>query len=190
MIAWVRRYRRLLAVVLFLAVLLAIFELSGLRDHFDLPFIRELILRHRAGGLVLFVVLFALGNLVQVPGWVFLAAAVVALGRMWGGVVTYIAAVASCAFTFVTIRALGGDALRLLRNKVALRILAQLDAHPVASVGLLRMLFQTAPALNYALAMSGIRFRSYLVGTLVGLPVPIALYCFFFDILATGLHLR
>ena len=114
----IRKYRRLLGVALFLGVLLAIFEFSGLRDHFDLPFIREMILRHRGGGLLLFVMLFALGNLVQIPGWVFLAAAVVALGRMWGGVVTYIAAVASCAFTFVTIRALGGDALRLIDERL------------------------------------------------------------------------
>jgi len=51
-------------------------------------------------------------------------------------------------------------------------------------------LFQTAPAVNYALAMSGIRFRSYLIGTLIGLPLPIAAYCIFFDVLATRLGLR
>jgi uncharacterized membrane protein YdjX (TVP38/TMEM64 family) len=90
----------------------------------------------------------------------------------------------------VTIRALGGDALRLLENRVAVRILRELDAHPIASVGLLRVLFQTVPALNYALAMSGIRFRAYIIGTLVGLPLPIAVYCIFFDMLATTLHIR
>jgi uncharacterized membrane protein YdjX (TVP38/TMEM64 family) len=189
-IAFVLRYKRLLGVVLFLAILLAIFQLSGLREHFNLAFIRELILRHRVGGLVLFVLLFSLGNLVQIPGLVFLAAAVVALDRFWGGIVTYIAAVTSCTLTFFIIRAMGGDALRLLRNRVAVRILRELDARPIASVGLLRILFQTAPALNYALAMSGIKFRNYLVGTLVGLPIPIALYCIFFDLLATGLHVR
>ena len=186
----VRRYKRLLGVCLFLGVLLAVFEVSGLRDHFNLSFIRQLILQHQIGGLVLFVFLFSLGNLIQIPGWVFLAAAVLTLGRVWGGVVTYIAAVTSCAFTFVTIRALGGDALRLLENRVAVRILRELDAHPIASVGLLRILFQTVPALNYALAMSGIDFRAYLIGTLAGLPVPIALYCIFFDALATSLHIQ
>jgi uncharacterized membrane protein YdjX (TVP38/TMEM64 family) len=40
--------------------------------------------------------------------------------------------------------------------------------------------------LNYALAMSGIRFRNYLIGTLVGLPLPIAAYCVFFDFLSAG----
>jgi len=187
-IHFVRRYKRLLVVALFLVVLLTVFEVSGLRDHFNLAFIRQLIFRHRIGGLILFVLLFSLGNLIQIPGWVFLAAAVLALGRVWGGVVTYVAAVTSCAFTFVTIRALGGDALRLLKNRVAVRLLRELDAHPIANVALLRILFQTMPALNYALAMSGIRLRTYLLGTLVGLPIPIALYCIFFDILATGLH--
>jgi uncharacterized membrane protein YdjX (TVP38/TMEM64 family) len=190
LIAFLRRYQRLLGVALFLAILLILFQVSGLRDHFSLSFMRELILRHRAGGLVLFVVLFALGNLIQIPGWIFLAAAVLALGRLWGGAVTYAAAVASCIFTFVTIRALGGDALRLLENRVAVRILRELDAHPVTSVALLRILFQTVPALNYALALSGIRFRDYLVGTLIGLPAPIAVYCLFFDFLAARLGAR
>lgn len=54
---------------------------------------------------------------------------------------------------------------------------------------LMRMLFQTVPALNYALAMSGVRFRAYLVGTLLGLPNPIAVYCVFFDYLAKALKI-
>ena len=189
-IPFIRRYERLLGVGLFLGVLLAVFEVSGLRDHFNLSFIRQLILQHRIGGVMLFVLLFSLGNLIQIPGWVFLAAAVLTLGRVSGGVVTYIAAVTSCAFTFVTIRALGGDALRLLKSRVAVRILRKLDSHPIGSVALLRILFQTMPALNYALAMSGTKFRTYLIGTLVGLPLPIALYCIFFDVLATGLGAR
>jgi uncharacterized membrane protein YdjX (TVP38/TMEM64 family) len=185
----VRRYQRLLGVAIFLAVLLAIFEFSGLRDHFNLVFVRQVIQQHQFGGLVLFVLLFSLGNLIQIPGWVFLAAAVLTLGRVWGGAVTYAAASVSCVLTFVAIGALGGDALRLLKNRLAVRILRELDAHPIASVVLLRLLFQTAPALNYALAMSGIRFRTYLIGTLAGLPLPIALYCIFFDYLATALHI-
>ena len=72
------------------------------------------------------------------------------------------------------------------KNGIAVRPLRDLDAHLFASVALLRMLFQTVPALNFALAMSGIKFRNYLVGTLIGLPLPIGLYCIFFDFLAMG----
>lgn len=45
-------------------------------------------------------------------------------------------------------------------------------------------MFQTMPALNFALGLSGIHFRAYLAGTLLGLPFPIAVYCLFFDQIA------
>lgn len=111
------------------------------------------------------------------------------LGKSWGGVATYIAASTSCVITFLTIRLVGGDALRQLKGKTALRLLGALDARPIRSVVLLRILFQTIPALNYALALSGIKFRQYLIGTLLGLPLPIALYCLFFDYLAMALKI-
>lgn len=187
--ASIRKYKRLLAVFLFLAILLAAFELSGLRGHFNLQFLQQRILENRISGLLIFILLFALGNLIQIPGWVFLAAAVLALGRSWGGVATYAAASVSSAVTFLTIRWIGGDALRQLDSKIATRILARLDAHPVTSVALLRVLFQTVPALNYALAMSGVKFRKYLIGTLLGLPLPIMAYCLFFDYLAKMLKI-
>jgi len=178
------RYRQLLSVLLFLAVLLAVAELSGLREHFSLTYLHDTLVAHQVTGLAIFTLLFALGNLIQLPGWIFLGAAVLALGRTWGGIATYIAATVSCAVTFFSIRWIGGDALRQLDGKLARRLLAELHAHPVRSVALLRVLFQTLPALNYALALSGVSFRLYMAGTLLGLPLPIAAYCLFFDYLA------
>jgi uncharacterized membrane protein YdjX (TVP38/TMEM64 family) len=176
--------RRLLAVVLFLVVLFAVFQLSGLREHFSLQFLQQKIVENRVSGLIIFIVLFSLGNLVQIPGWIFLAAAVLTLGKVWGGAATYAAAMLSCTVTFLTIRAFGGNALRQVKNRIAVKLLQKLDAHPIGNILLLRMLFQTVPALNYALAVSGVEFRAYLIGTLLGLPVPIAVYCIFFDYLA------
>ena len=184
-----RLHLRLIAVVLFLVVLWAAFELSGLRDHFSLAFLQQQLHKHQIIGLLTFVLLFALGNLIQIPGWLFMVAAVLTLGRTWGGLATYIAACASSISTFLAIRMIGGDALRELKHKTAQRILARLDAHPLYSVVLLRVLFQTLPALNYALALSGIRFRHYLIGTLLGMPLPIIVYCVFFDQLARLLKL-
>lgn len=183
------RHRRLIAVALFLGILLAAFEFSGLRGDFDLAFLRQTLLDHQLGGLLIFVLLFALGNLIQIPGWLFLAAAVLALGRTWGGLATYLAASVSCIASFLLIRQLGDDALRHLDNRLARRILSRLDEAPIKSILLARLLFQTLPALNYALALSGVRFRAYLAGTLLGLPLPIALYCLFFDYFARTLRL-
>lgn len=185
-----QKYKRLIAVVLFLIVIFAVFQMSGLRGHLNLDFIRQKILDNQFTGLLIFVLLFSLGNLMQIPGIVFLAAAVLALGQLYGGVATYIAAVISCVVIFVVIRAIGGNALRELDNKFAVKILARLNAQPIISIILLRTLFQTAPVLNYTLAMSGVRFRDYLIGTVLGLPVPIFLLCWFFEIVVKMLHLR
>lgn len=183
------KYRRLIAVILFLAILFAVVRLTGLNEHFTLASLQQSILANRLEGLLVFVLLFALGNLIQIPGWLFLAAAVLTLGRDLGGIATYVAASISCVATFLIIRFLGGDALRQLDNRLATYLLGRLDLRPIASIVLLRMAFQTVPALNYALAMSGVRFRSYLIGTLLGLPLPILLYCLFFDYLAKALKL-
>ena len=184
-----RRHTRLIAVALFLIMLFALFEFSGARAHFSLGFLQQAIREHQTSGLLIFILAFALGNLIQIPGWIFLAAAVLALGQWWGGVVTYIAACISCVVTFFTIRFVGGNALRKLDSTLAVNLLSRLDAHPIKTILLLRMLFQTVPALNYTLAMSGVRFRDYLIGTLLGLPIPIALYCVFFDYLAKTLKI-
>lgn len=184
-----RKYRRLIAVVLFLAILFAVFRLTGLNEHFTLAALQQRILANRLEGLLVFVLLFALGNLIQIPGWLFLAAAVLTLGRELGGIATYVAASISCVATFLIIRFVGGDALRQFDNRLASYLLGRLDFRPIVSIVLLRMAFQTVPALNYALAMSGVRFRSYLIGTLLGLPLPILLYCLFFDYLAKALKL-
>lgn len=180
---------RLIAVLLFLLLLFAVFEFSGLRAHFTPGALQQALRDHPVGGLLIFALGFTLGNLVQIPGWLFLAAAVLTLGQLWGGIATYFAACVSCVITFFTIRFVGGDALEKLDNAIAVNLLARLHAHPIRNILLLRMLFQTVPALNYTLAMSGVRFRDYLVGTLLGLPIPIALYCVFFDYLAMALKL-
>ena len=66
-----KKYQRLLAVVVFLGLLFAVFEVSGLRGHFSLEFLRQQIVAHQLGGLLIFILLFSLGNLIQIPGWIF-----------------------------------------------------------------------------------------------------------------------
>jgi uncharacterized membrane protein YdjX (TVP38/TMEM64 family) len=186
---FIRQHARLIYVALFLLLLLIIFQWSGMRSTFTLSFIREQLSQHVYAGFFIFVLLFSLGNLIQIPGLIFLAAAVLTLGQVVGGLVAFLAAYVSCAVTFFLIRYLGGNALRKVNNRLLLAVLSRLDDHPLQSVLIARMLFQTAPVLNYVLAMSGIKTGHYLLGNLLGLPLPIALYCLFFDYLAKTMHI-
>jgi len=186
---WLKRHSRLMLVALFITTILLVVQLTGIREHFGLDAVRAQFESHLITGTATFVLLFALGNLIQIPGWIFLAAAVLSLGQLWGAAVTYLAAVLSCTFIFVLIRWLGGNALRDFDNRLARSLLARLDRQPIRSQFLLRTVFQTAPALNYALALSGVRVRHYMAGLLLGLPLPIALYSIFFDYLAVTFDL-
>lgn len=182
--AWAKRHARLLGLLAFLLLVVALAEVSGLRGHFNLAYLRSVLVGHPVLGVFTFVALFSLGNMIQLPGWLFLASAVLVLGPLWGGMVTYLAACVACILTFILVRMLGGAALRRLQSPLAQSLLARLDAQPVRSVVLLRVAFQTLPALNYSLALSGLPLRGFIVGTLLGLPLPIALYCIFFEHLA------
>ncbi len=186
---WVRTHPRVLTGVAALLVLIALSRLTGLQEWFQLDHLRALLRDHRNEGLVLYVALFILGNLLHIPGFIFVAAAVLVLGPLSGGVATYVAASLSCAMTFLLVRWFGGNAMQALPYPFAQRLLAHLHRHPLRNTAVLRVVFQTLPTLNYALALSGLRFRTYLAGTLLGLPLPIAAYCIFFDAIAHTMHL-
>jgi uncharacterized membrane protein YdjX (TVP38/TMEM64 family) len=184
-----RKYQRMIFVLIFLAMIFLLAELTGLREHFTLLFIREKLSDNLFTGMLIFTALFSIGNFLHIPGLVFLAAAVLGLGEFSGGIATYIAATVSCTCSFLLINFLGKDAFRQIDNRTANRLLDHLHANPIRNIVLLRTLFQTLPALNYALALSGVSFRKYMLGTLLGLPLPIALYCLFFAQVARYFHL-
>lgn len=171
-----------------LILLIGIFRLTTPQVWFHVDNLRQLLHEHRMQGIAIFVTLFVLGNLLQIPGWIFLAASVLMLGRLGGGLVTYLAASISCTVTFLLVRLAGGNAIEALPYAFTQRLLAKLHRHPVRNTFLLRTVLQTLPALNYALGLSGMRFSAYLTGTLLGLPIPIAAYCLFFDTIARLMH--
>ncbi len=173
--------KKLLYIVAFFVALYLMMEISGLRSQIAPGAIKEIFLRHTVLGLFFFCLAYSVGNLVYIPGWIFLVGAVLALGKEWGGMASFLAALCSATISFFIIRSVGGTALRSLNNKWADRIFSHLDQRPILSVAILRLLFQTLPAINYALALTDLRFRHYMIGTLIGLPLPIFLYCYFFE---------
>ena len=80
---------------------------------------------------------------------------------------------AAVSVSFVVVRTIGGKPLGAIRSSLAPRILSHLEGHPVRTIFLFRLLLWMAPQLNYALPLSSVRFRSYLLGTTLGLLAPI-----------------
>jgi uncharacterized membrane protein YdjX (TVP38/TMEM64 family) len=121
------------------------------------------------------------GELIHVPGMVFVGAGILAYGRVLGFGVSLAAALCSVGVSFVVVRAVGGKALAELERPFVKRMMEKLEQRPITTVVVLRSIFWLAPALNYALALSSIRLRDYLIGSAFGLLVPILGASFLFD---------
>lgn len=136
--------------------------------------IRDLVQHAGAAGIALFILAFCVGELLHVPGLVFVGAAVLAWGRLAGAVAAYVAALVALSVSFAVVRAIGGQPLGEIRQPRLRAVLARLEQRPIATVAVLRLFLLLAPALNYALALSPVRYGDYLAGSAIGLVIPVA----------------
>ena len=171
-----------------MAVLFILAEATGLRERITATYIKDLFLEHKIVGSVLFVSLFALGNIFYIPGWVFLVGGILAVGKWYAGPLAFLGGVTSSVLSYFLVGLVGKDALRVLeKQKYAKAFFQHLDDKPIRTIILLRFIFQTAPFLNYALILSKVRFRDFWWGTFFGLPIPIFLYCLFYEVIFKSL---
>jgi uncharacterized membrane protein YdjX (TVP38/TMEM64 family) len=154
---------------------------TGVTGRFTPESIRSLLLGRSLWGVVAFVAVFSAGQLLRVPSFPFVAAAVAVYGRNSGILVALLGALLSAVVSFTVVRMLAGHALADVRNPVVRYLLTKIGSRPVLTVALLRLTFQTAPVLNYALPMTAVRWRDHLFGSLLGLPAPVALMAVSFD---------
>ena len=119
------------------------------------------------------------------PGLVFVVAGILVYGKTVGFVVVLVGAVTSVCFSFFVVRRIGGTPLKTSRNRWLRRMLANLESHPLRTVFVLRLLLWMAPPLNYALALTPVRFSHYAVGSFFGLILPLAGATLLFDWLIT-----
>jgi uncharacterized membrane protein YdjX (TVP38/TMEM64 family) len=165
--------------VLLVAALILVAELTGLRARLSLDGIRAL--TAGPGGLALFAAAFSAAQVAHLPGMAFVAAAVVSWGPLRGGVIGWLAAVLAVCVSFVVVRAVGGRAPAKISRPRLERLLAAVERRPIRTVLMLRLLFWLSPALNSALALSRVRFRDYAVGSAAGLLAPILVVALFLD---------
>ena len=183
-----RRKARLVAALSAVVLLAVIGKATGLAEHLSVEALQELLRSAGLVGALLFVLAFAVGNLLGVPGVVFVVAGLVAYGQLSGSLLALVAGVVVATTSFWTVRLIGGQPTKQLDGKLARRVLGGLERRPVQTVAALRTLMILSPPLNYALALSPIRYRDYLAGSVLGLIAPIAFYALLLEqLVACGL---
>lgn len=124
-------------------------------------------------GVLAFIALFAAGQLLRVPGPVFVATAS-GIRQELGTLVALLGALVSVTVSFAVIRTFAGTSRADVHWPLVQRLLRRLDSRPVMTVALPHLTFQTAPLLNYALPMTVVCWCDHLLGSMLGLPVPVA----------------
>jgi uncharacterized membrane protein YdjX (TVP38/TMEM64 family) len=154
---------------------------TGAQEYFTLEKVRHLVEVCGWGGWLAFLGIFCVGELIHIPGMVFVAAGILAFGKVLGGPLSFAGAVLSVSVSFVVVRGVGGKPLTQLPWAFARKVMARLEDRPIRTVFLLRLLFFMAPPLNYALALSGVKFRDYFIGSALGLIAPMIVMVLAFD---------
>jgi uncharacterized membrane protein YdjX (TVP38/TMEM64 family) len=165
-------------------VLVAVFAVGryfGVTENVNAQSIREFVHGAGAWGWALYMAVFAGGEFVHVPGMVFVVAGILLYGKVLGFGLAWLASVVSVGFSFVVVRRIGGTPLGTVDKPWLKRILSHLDDRPIRTVALLRLMLWLAPPLNYALALTKVRFRDYLIGSALGLIAPVAGVAILFD---------
>ena len=172
---------RLVGLLLVLVALLAVGHFTGASEYMTRENIAHFMQSLGIWGFLLFLLAFALGELVHVPGFVFVFAALIAYGRLWGALAGYAGALVAVTVAFYLVRIVGGRALTEIKQPLIKKALGPLEKHPIRTVALLRSVLWFLPALNYALGLSAIRYRDYILGSAIGFVVPIVIFSVLFD---------
>lgn len=175
------KWLRIAALVAITAILIFAGKSSGLFDDLSAEKIRSEVTAAGWWGIIIFVVIFSVGELMHLPGMIFVAAGILAYGQWAGFAISLVAALISVCVSFVLVRVVGGKMLEEIKNPFLRKMLDKLDHSPVKTVFILRCILWLAPPLNYGLAMSRIRFRHYAIGSAMGLVPPVAVFAVFFE---------
>ena len=176
-----RQHIRLALLISILVALFLVGRYTGVAENMDAESIRELIRSAGVWGWALYIATFAGGEFIHIPGMVFVLAGILIYGQVVGFGLAWMASVVSVCFSFVVVRRLGGTPLANVEKPWVKRILGQLNAQPIRTVIVLRLVLWLAPPLNYALALTNVRFRDYLIGSALGLIAPVAGVAILFD---------
>ena len=171
--------------MLLAAVLVGIYAVgraTGFTEQLTVDGVRSAMREAGVLGFLVFVVTFSVGQLLYIPGFVFVAVAGLVYGPVWGSVASIVAATISVGVSFFIVRTIGGQPLTQVTQPFAKKWLDRLEEQPVRSMIVIRLLLWAIPPVNYTLAMSGVSFRDYMLAAVIGMTPPFVLISVLFGL--------
>ena len=146
---------------------------TALGDYMSVEKVRELIQEAGVYGPLIFILVYVIVTVTFLPGTPFTIASGVLFGTLKGGMLTVVGATVGAGIAFLIARFFGGDFVnKLLKNKF--KKIYEYD-EKIEKNGFLVMLFlRLIPlfpfnGLNFAMGLTKIRKRDYILGTFLGI---------------------
>lgn len=154
---------------------------SGTLEDADPHRIRAVVEQWGLYGIVLYILLFSVGLFLYIPGTLFIIAAGLAYGNLWGVVIAMLGANVAVNVSFFFVRLIGGTPFETHSHPLVEKLLRGLHSSPVINVSIMRLLVGTSPGLNYLLALSAIKPRQHFLGSCIGMIAPVGTVAYLAD---------
>ena len=176
-----KRYRPLLAFGA-IALIIGVAWAAGLHEVASVEALRQRMDGAGPLGVVVFLGLFALAAVTGIPGMPFVLASMLSFEPAEAVAIAWIGAMLFSSVGFSVARWAGGShAASATQNKIMRRLLSIVETRPLLCVIGLRLVFFLGPPVAYGLALTKMPFRTYLVGTALGILPLLTLITFTLD---------
>lgn len=175
---------KLIGFLILIVTLFILKQFTPLGEKMTIEFMQSVFEPLGPWGIAIYLAVFCVGIILQLPGILFIAASIPIFGNLTGTLVAYSGSVLAVVASFYFARVIGGNALAHIKNQRVQNILGKVERNPVKTIIVLRSFMWVSPPLNYALAFSTVSSRTYIIGSALGLLGPVLVIsigynCFF-----------
>ncbi len=170
-----RKYKRIILLIGFILLLIALSKLSGIDVLFNSDRMIAVLTEYGWMSYLLFFGILLLGTLMNIPGAVFIVMAVVAYGYGPGSILSFMGIMVCSLINFLFARFIGGGSLHDVENKRLMRYLNKIEQHPYKTLFIVRIFMLLSPLVNYSVAMTKVTTRQFIIGNFFASILPFSL---------------
>lgn len=129
---------------------------------------------------LIFIAAFIAGLFLRIPGFAFIILAAVVFGKFPAMIYSFIAIAAGTSLTFFIARFFLCDTVSKMEIRGVRGLNEKITRRGFLTVFLLRLVFFLMPPVNWVLGVTGVKYRDYLLGTILGVSPGVILFSFVF----------
>ena len=129
---------------------------------------------------LIFISAFIGGFFLRIPGFIFIILAAVVFGKLSAIIYSFIAITVGASLTFFVARFFLRDTVSKMEIRGVRGLNEKITRRGFLTVFLLRLVFFLMPPVNWVLGVTGVKYRDYLLGTILGVSPGVILFSFVF----------